>query len=212
MDIDKVRHALDKMPVLSEYEFKHLELEAQGSWHRQMRHVLTRKEQMYDELEILSAEISIVSIKLRKLERKVKDRELREAKVRGLTARLNQLQRTAGDITKRMAVIDAWLDLHKPEECLDAAMSFEDSESEHWIEQFGREIGVELLVEKQARKESMMRAALLPLADFKKSVLIMNQFMTFLRKTAEAVEAPLYQPSAPDIPTATPPTADQAEV
>ena len=61
MDIARTRALLDAIPVRTEYEFRNFEIESQGSWHRQMRYVLSQKEQLTDQLESTTAQIEPVS-------------------------------------------------------------------------------------------------------------------------------------------------------
>ena len=201
MDIDKVRKILDKMPVKSDYEFKHFEMEPQGSWHRQMRYALTRKEQLHYELEIAEADVAICLNSVDKGEKDYPKGE-RDARKRIAEATLAIAERNASNVRKQLEQVDKWLDGHKPDECSDAASSFEQSESDNWTEQLGREVGIELLADVKSSKDSMSRMSMLPLADYKKAVLITNQFAAFLKKTAEQVEATLTPNKPQELPSA----------
>lgn len=201
MDIDKVRQILDGMPVKSDYEFKHFEIEVQGSWHRQMRYALRLKEDLHDQLERALAEAELVETAHGRVDKDHPKPE-RDARRRILAADLSRINRHADDLEKQMAQVDRWLDGHKPEECADAANTFEQGESEHWTEQLGRELGVELLSDMKSSKGSMSKMSMLPLADYKKAVLITNQFATFMKKTAEQVESMLMPNKPAELPTA----------
>lgn len=201
MDIDKVRQILDGMPVKSDYEFKHFEIEVQGSWHRQMRYALRLKEDLHDQLERALAEAELIETAHGRVDKDHPKPE-RDARRKILAADLSRLKRHADDLEKQLAQVDRWLDGHKPEECADAANTFEQGESEHWTEQLGRELGVELLSDMKSSKGSMSKMSMLPLADYKKAVLITNQFATFMKKTAEQVESMLMPNKPAELPTA----------
>ena len=64
MDITQVRELLDRIPSRSDYEFRNFEIEAQGSWHRQVRYVLSQKEQLTDSITKLDAEIALANYRL----------------------------------------------------------------------------------------------------------------------------------------------------
>lgn len=184
MDITRTRQLLDKIPSRTEYEFRNFEIESQGGWHRQVRYVLGQKEQLADQIEILLAQIDLENLTLGK----IKDKEEAAIRQRMVTAEINGLKRQLNDLTQRMAQVDAWLDTYDDSEFNDAITGIEQAEGDSWSETVGRAIGVEVLADKQASKASLQQASMLPLADYKKSVLITNQFATFLKKTAEQVE------------------------
>ena len=184
MDITRTRQLLDKIPSRTLYEFRNFEIESQGGWHRQVRYVLGQKEQLADQIEILLAQIDLENLTLGK----IKDKEEAAIRQRMVTAEINGLKRQLNDLTQRMAQVDAWLDTYDDSEFNDAITGIEQAEGDSWSETVGRAIGVEVLADKQASKASLQQASMLPLADYKKSVLITNQFATFLKKTAEQVE------------------------
>lgn len=203
MDIDKVTAILDRMPVKSDYEFKHFELEAQGSWHRQMRYALERKEELHHQLEIASAEVDLGDRAIQRVEKDYSKGEV-PFRRRILEAELAMRKRMATNLRKELEQVDKWLDGHKPEECADAANSFDQSEPENWTEQVGRQVGIELLADVKASKDSMAKMSLMPLNDYKKAVLITNQFAAFLKRTAEQVEATLSPNKPQELPTTAP--------
>ena len=184
MDITRTRQLLDKIPSRTLYEFRNFEIESQGGWHRQVRYVLGQKEQLADQIEILLAQIDLENLTLGK----IKDKEEAAIRQRMVTAEINGLKRQLNDLTQRMAQVDAWLDTYDDSEFNDAITGIEQAEGDSWSETVGRAIGVEVLADKQASKASLQQASMLPLADYKKSVIITNQFATFLKKTAEQVE------------------------
>jgi hypothetical protein len=189
MDINTASEILDQIPSRSNYEFKNFELEAQGSWHRQLRYALDQKLSLTDSIEILQAEIELLQYEADN----VTDSAEAAIRRRIADAKANGMQRTIFDLQTQLAQVDSWLGQFTLAECREAPDSFENSEAEHWSEQLGRQIGVELLSIRHATKETMHQMSLLPLADFKKSVLISNQFANFLQKTTEQVEATLEQ-------------------
>lgn len=209
MDIDKVKKILDKMPVKSEYEFKHFEMESQGSWHRQMRYALARSEELHHMLEMAEADVDIQKYAIGRVDKDYKKGEV-DARKRVAQAQLALAERHASNIRKDLEQVNKWLEGHKPEECADAANTFEQSESDNWTEQLGREVGLEVLADSKSSKESMVRMSLLPLADFKKSVMITNQFAAFLKKTTEQVEATLMTNRPTELPAAVKPAAEEA--
>ena len=191
MDIARTRDLLDRIPARSDYEFRNFEIESQGSWHRQVRYVLRQKETITDHIDCLSAEIDRKNMEL-ELQHKI------------MVLELAQLSRRRRDLEQQLSQVDAWIDAYEPSEFEDAVAGFEASESDNWSETLGREIGVEVLADKQASKLSLMQASLLPLADYKKSVIITNQFATFLKKTAEQAEGSIAVNRPASMPTAAP--------
>jgi len=193
MDITQVRELLDRIPSRSDYEFRNFEIEAQGSWHRQVRYVLSQKEQLTDSITKLDAEIALANYRLTL----VADEVERAIQAPITAADVSGYRRTRSDLAQQLAQIDAWIETYDPREFEDAAKGFESSESDHWSEYLGRVVGVELLADVKASRDSMLQLSLLPLSDYKKSVMITNQFATFLKRTAEQVESSLY-PSMPE--------------
>ena len=191
MDIARVRDLLDRIPARSDYEFRNFEIESQGSWHRQARYVLRQKEIITDQIDCVSAEIDRKTIEL-ELQHKI------------MMTELAQLSRNRRDLEQQLSQVDAWISGYEDAEFEDAVAGFEASESDNWSELLGREIGVEVLADKQASKASLLQASLLPLADYKKSVIITNQFASFLKKTAEQAEGSIVTNRPASMPTAAP--------
>jgi len=191
MEIARARDLLDRIASRSDYEFRNFEMEAQGSWHRQVRYALRQKEQLTDSIETLNSEIDSLQAELSAQQRKI-------------TAEINQLARQRRDAEQQLKQVDSWIDTYDDAEFEDAVSGFEGSEGDNWSEVLGREVGVELLSDKQTSKQSLGQLSLLPLADYKKSVIITNQFATFLKKTAEQAEhsAGINRPNT--LPTAAP--------
>jgi len=200
MDIARTRALLDAIPVRTEYEFRNFEIESQGSWHRQMRYVLSQKEQLTDQLESTTAQIELEKY----LVSNVKDTKEREFRQRITDAEVNGLLRTKKNLEQKLAQIDAYLQTYDDSELDDVARGLEQAESDHWSEILGREVGVEVLSDKQSSKKSLMQLSMLPLADYKKSVIITNQFANFLKKTAEQAENSVLPNRPASMPTASP--------
>jgi len=200
MDITRIRALLDSIPARSEYEFRNFEIEGQGSWHRQMRYVLAQKEQLEDEIAWLTAQIDLANHQASA----VKDKTEQSIRQRMADAENHGVNRKIKSLRQKLAQVDAYLSSYDDSELDDVARGFELSESDHWAEILGREVGVEVLSDKQASKDSLMQLAMLPLADYKKSVVITNQFANFLKKTAEQAENSLATNRPASMPTAAP--------
>ena len=200
MDIAKTRELLDSIPSRTEYEFRNFELESKGSWHRQMRYALRQKESLYDAIDRLSAEIELAEYTLSR----IVDTKEQAIRARIVAADNNQLSRNRRDLMQQLAQIDAWLDVYDDSEFEDVTRGLELNEGDNWSETLGREIGVEVLTDKQASKQTLMQASMLPLADYKKSVIITNQFAGFLKKTAEQAENSVAVNRPPSMPTQAP--------
>lgn len=198
MDIDRIRQILNRIPSRTDYEFRNFELESQGSWHRQMRYAMRQKESLTDQIDRLTAEIDLANLSLKN----IKDLEERSIRKRIVTADVNELTRAKSDLVQQLTQIDAWLATYDDSELEDVVAGLEPNEGENWAELLGREVGVEVLSDKQASKGSLMQLSLLPLADYKKSVLITNQFAGFLKKTAEQAEASVLPNRPTSLPTA----------
>lgn len=205
MDIAKTRELLDSIPSRTDYEWRNFEIESQGSWHRQMRHVLRQKEQLTDAVERVSAEMDLAEYQLSR----IVDTKEQAIKARIVAANNNGLARERSDMLQQLAQIDAWLATYDESEFDDVVRGLELNEGDSWSETLGREIGVEVLSDKQASKDTLMQAAMLPLADYKKSVIITNQFASFLKKTAEQAENSVAVNRPASMPTQAPePTPD----
>ena len=197
MDIDRIRQILSRIPARTDYEFRNFELESQGSWHRQMRYAMQQKEILTDHIDRLTAEIELATYSLTN----IKDTEERKLRGRIVTADNNERLRAKSDLVQQLSQIDAWLETYEDSEFEDVVIGLENNEGENWAELLGREVGVEVLSDKQASKSSLMKLSMLPLADYKKSVLITNQFAGFLKKTAEQAEASVLPNRPPSMPT-----------
>ena len=197
MDIDRIRQILSRIPARTDYEFRNFELESQGSWHRQMRYAMQQKEILTDHIDRLTAEIELATYSLTN----IKDTEERKLRSRIVVADNNERLRAKSDLVQQLSQIDAWLETYEDSEFEDVVIGLENNEGENWAELLGREVGVEVLSDKQASKSSLMKLSMLPLADYKKSVLITNQFAGFLKKTAEQAEASVLPNRPPSMPT-----------
>ena len=184
MDIAKTRDLLDRIPSRTDYEWRNFEIESQGSWHRQMRYVLRQKETLADAIDRITAEIELSEYLLSR----IVDTKEQAIRARIVSANNNGLSRERSDLQQQLGQVDAWLATYDDSEFEDVIRGLELNEGDSWSETLGREIGVEVLSDKQASKASLMQASMLPLADYKKSVIITNQFAGFLKKTAEQAE------------------------
>ena len=202
MDITRTRALLDGIPARSDYEFRNFEIESQGSWHRQMRYVFTQKEELEDEIAWLTAQIDLNNHQAGT----AKDKTEQAIRQRMADAENNGSNRKIKALQQKLSQVDAYLATYDDSELEDVARGFEQAESDHWAEILGREVGVEVLSDKHASKQSLMQLAMLPLADYKKSVIITNQFASFLKKTAEQAENSVSQSRPSTMPTAAPET------
>ena len=197
MNIERARKLLDSMPARSNYSFKHFEMEQQGSWHRQVRYALVQKEHLTDLQDELHARIELAAYELAKIQ----DPEERAIRTKMANAQMNQLRRQCTDVQHQLAQVDAWLDALDDDDFSQVISNMEGSESENWSEQLGREAGIELLSNKHTSKATLNKLSLMPLADYKKSVVVTNQFATFLAKTAELAERNTAGSAASELPT-----------
>jgi len=169
-----------------------------------MRYAMRQKESLSDQIDRLTAEIELSTYSLTN----IKDTEERKIRGRIVVAENNERLRAKSDLVQQLSQIDAWLETYEDSEFEDVVIGLENNEGENWAELLGREVGVEVLSDKQASKGSLMQLSMLPLADYKKSVLITNQFAGFLKKTAEQAEASVL----PNRPTGMPTTIEPAQV
>jgi len=163
-----------------------------------MRYAMRQKESLTDQIDRLTAEIELATYSLTN----IKDAEECAIRKRIVTADNNERLRAKSDLVQQLSQIDAWLDTYEDSEFEDVVVGLERSEGENWAELLGREVGVEVLSDNQASKGSLMQLSMLPLADYKKSVLITNQFASFLKKTAEQAEASVLPNRPTSLPTA----------
>jgi hypothetical protein len=162
-----------------------------------MRYAMQQKEILTDHIDRLTAEIELATHSLNN----IKDLEERSIRNRIVTADNNERLRAKSDLVQQLSQIDVWLETYEDSEFEDVVIGLENNEGENWAELLGREVGVEVLSDKQASKSSLMKLSMLPLADYKKSVLITNQFAGFLKKTAEQAEASVLPNRPPSMPT-----------
>jgi len=195
MDIARARDLADRLVARTNYEFRNFVMEGQGSWYRQARYALRQKEQLTDEIANITAEINLQQAQLL-------------AQQAQITAAINQLQRQRCDAEQQLQQVDSWINTYDDAEFEDAVRCFEGSESDHWSEVLGREVAVELLSDKQTSKHSLTRLSLLPVNDYKKSVVITSQVAKFLKKTAEQAEYSLSVNRPDSMPKAPPPVSE----
>lgn len=193
MDIDTVRKILDQLPDRTEYEFKNFTMESQGSWHRQVRYALLELESLSDQIESVTIDMQLEEHRIESMPAPKKEAEKAALELERRKAEVNNnpRRRLLKQLKQRFDQVDRWLSAYGQDEMQDMVDTFESSESDSWSEILGRTMGVELLADNHAHAETMAKIALLPLGDYKKAVLITNQFANFLRKTAENVEKTL---------------------
>ncbi len=184
LNINVVRQLINKMPVRTHYEFVHFELDAQGAWHRQLRYALRQLEELHDQTQILHAEIDLINHELTKYE----DHLELAIRQRIAFSKVKQLERKIKDLGAMQSQINDWLSTISEEELETVINTIDLSEDVHWYETLGRELGIELLVDGKSSKETMSRLALLPISDYKKSVVIATRFAEFLKTATEDAE------------------------
>lgn len=187
MKLETIRQLLDRLPDRTDYEFKNFEMESFGSWHRQARAAMLQFEDLSHQIQTLEAEMDLADHQLQVKKATVVDEEF-EILARISESKTNGMRRQLKKLTQRRDQVDAWLSQYGQRELEDMVDTYESSESDSWSELLGRDMGVQLLADNHAHYDTMAKLALLPLSDYKKSVLITNQFANFLRKTAENVE------------------------
>lgn len=190
MDITQARKILDALPDRTDYEFKNLELEALGSWHRQVRYVLAQYESLTDQIDGLDADIHIMA----------NEAAADKYSKRKLQSQINAKRRQMRQLRQRLSQLQEWLDSYSDDELAAVPNTFEGSESDHWSESLGRTMGADLLSDSHVHNDTMMRLSLLPLPDYRKAVLISNQFATFIKRTTEEVERSFTQQQTKNLP------------
>ncbi len=188
MDINTVSDMLNSIPISrSKYEFKNFNLETYGSFPRQLRAMLLEKETLHYERQEAEAEIELLDHEIA-----TADSNISAIVKKRLSARINQAKRRMVDIDQKIKQVDDWLDHQDPEECQDAIDNFEEYESDHWTDVLGREAAIEVLAHGRTQKVTMAQLGQLPLADYKKSVIIIAQLANFLKDITEKTESTLY--------------------
>lgn len=195
MDNKTAADLLDRMPIdRSNYEFKNFNLELYGSFSRQLRAMLLEREELNDSIDELEADIEI----LRNSPNTVP--ETAQATARKIQAQIRQMNRKMVSLKQRLAQVDGWLDIQDVDEMRDAASKFEENESEYWTDVLGRAGAIELLSYGRTKPDTMGKLSQLPLADFKKTVMVIAQLANFLKDTTEQAENTLY-PAQDQIPS-----------
>lgn len=198
MDIKIASELLDNMPISrSNYEFKNFYVEKHSTFPRQLRTVLLEKEQLNDRLVELNGEIELLNLETEE-ELKISSRGSLVARIND--AKINQLRRAVKDLEQQLLQVDKWLSSYTIEECKNAIDEFEQTESDYWTEELGKQSAVELLSINHIRHETMAMLNQLPLADYKKSVIITAQLATFLKETAFVAESTVFPQQSNAIP------------
>ena len=196
MDINSVTNMLNSIPTSrSNYEFKNFNLEQYGTFPRQLRAMLLEKEMLHNQLSEIEADIDIIITDAAQA-----PAEKLAAVNKQTASRVNRLNRTIVDLKQQMRQVDNWLDLQDPEDCQDAIDNFEEYESDHWTDTLGKEAAIEVLSHGRTQKDTMAQLSQLPLADYKRAVVIIAQLANFLKDTTEKAESVLY-PQADPLPT-----------
>lgn len=200
MDIKIASELLDSMPISrSAYEFKNFNIERYSTFARQLRAVLLEKEQLTDQLIELNADIDLINLDTKEAIQLSDERG--EIIARRNDAKINQLRRLITDLEQKMSQVDAWLNSHSLDEFKDAVSEFEQSESDYWTEDIGKRSAIELLALDHVTPETMDRMNQLPLADYKKAVIITAQLTNFLKETAFVAESTVFPQQSNSIPT-----------
>jgi len=184
LNINVVRQLINKMPVRTHYEFVHFELDMQGKLHRQLRYALRQLEELHDQTQILHAEIDLINHELTKYD----DHLELAIRQRIAFSKIKQLERQIKDLEAMQAQINDWLSAFSDEELEDTINTVDVAEDAHWCETLGRELGIELLVDGKSSKETMSKLALLPLNDYKNTVIAATKFADFLKSVTEDAE------------------------
>lgn len=184
LNINIVRQLINRMPVRTHYEFVHFELGEQGQQHRQLRYALRQLEELHDQTQILHAKVDLINHKLTKYE----DHLELGIRQRIAFSKIKQLERQIKDLESMQAQINDWLSALSNEEIENSIGTVDLAEDTHWCETLGRELGIELLVDGKSSKDTMSRLALLPLTDYKNSVVIATKFAEFLKTATQDAE------------------------
>lgn len=199
MDLKIASDLLDNLPISrSNYEFKNFHIEQHSTFPRQLRAVLIEKEQLSDQLVDLNADLELLNLDTQ--DALSTGGERGGIIARRNDARINQIRRSIKDVEQCLAQIDGWLANHSIEECRNAVQEFEQSESDYWTEEIGKKSAVELLALDHVQSDTMSRLNQLPLADYKKAVIITAQLANFLKETAFIAESTVFPPPANSLP------------
>lgn len=188
MDLTATSKLLDLMPgTRSEYEFKHMIVEQQNTFHRQLKYLLSEKEKCISFIQEKKAAISLMKYKTSMIADDVERNIVEEIN----NAREIRLRREIFDLEGDLAQIDKWLSNHSQEELEEAAGSFEHGEPEHWAGIMGRKSALEILADDKVSIETMLKMTLLPLPDYRRAVQITSQYAEFIKSTTAKAEQQL---------------------
>ena len=188
MDTQTARNLLDGFPIYrSDYEFKNFHLELYGTFPRQLKAMLTEKEELSYQLTHLEVELELMNLEtLSGSPEKVALNAKRNAVIK------DQLNREIKGVTQKLSQVDNWLDSQDIDLCKEAIEEFEDYESDHWTEMLGREAAIEILSHGRTQKNTLQQLSQLPLGDFKKAVIFIAQLSNFLKDTTQQAEATIF--------------------
>jgi len=199
MDIKLVSELLDNMPISrSAYEFKNFHIEQHSTFPRQLRTALLEKEQLSDQLIDINAEIDLINLETQ--DALANSTQRGEIISRRNDAKINQLRRSAKDIEQRLSQVDGWLSKYTIDELRNTVDEFEQNEADYWTEDIGKRSAIELLSLDHVQTETMSRLNQLPLADYKKAVIITAQLANFLKETAFVAESTVFPPQSNSLP------------
>lgn len=184
LNINTVRQLINKMPLRTHYEFVHFELGSQGQQHRQLRYALRQLEELHDRIQILHAEIDLLQYELTTCQNHL-ELSIRQ---RIVFSKIKQLERQIKDCDAMQSQINDWLSVFSDKELEQIVNTVDITETAHWCETLGRDLGIELLVEGKSSTETMSKLALLPLSDYKNSVVIATKFAEFLKTATQDAE------------------------
>lgn len=90
--------------------------------------------------------------------------------------------------TKELAQIDAILNGFTEEQIIETLSHFEEEEGQYWAAHLGKMAAIENLTIGRTNPETLDKLALLPIEDFKNSVIITNRIMEYIRSTTARIE------------------------
>lgn len=96
--------------------------------------------------------------------------------------------RWADQCRKELAQIDAVLSSWTEEQVENTLQNFEAEEGQYWAAYLGKIAAIESLTNGHIGAETLDRLALLPIEDFKNSVIITNRIMEYIRSTTARIE------------------------
>ena len=89
---------------------------------------------------------------------------------------------------KELAQIDTILSNFNEEQVVQTLSNFEAEEGQYWAAHLGKVAAIETLTQGRASTATLDKLALLPIEDFKNSVIITNRIMEYIRSTTARIE------------------------